>query len=139
MKFIYYKSLLLLSLCTGLTACTSQQDIDMANSVITALPTEVEGCKFINNVDTYGGFNIGGARFFLKLESAKMGATHVVETLAYPIAVDFHGDVGVGLSGRAYFCPEGKGPVLYDPKSDKDSDTLDLKDDSFIIVDAPKD
>ena len=135
----FFKCLLVLIFSTYLTACTSQQDIDMANSVTTALPNEVQGCKFINNVDTYGAFNIGGARFFLKLESAKMGATHVVETLAYPVAIDFHGDVGVGLSGRAYFCPEGKGPLLYKPDSSKDSESTNLKDEAFIIVDAPKD
>ena len=111
------KKLLLLAAMSALYGCTSQAELDMAQNVITALPNEVEGCEFIDNVDTTGAFNIQGGRTYLKLQTARLGGTHLVETIAYPVQMSFRGDLGVGLSGRAYKCPVGKGPKVYEPMS----------------------
>lgn len=100
-----------------LTGCVSDQEIASANSVITALPTEVEGCTFLGNIDTLPRMTITNARFDLRLKAANLGATHVVETFAYPALMGRPGwDYGVAMSGRAYLCPEGKGPIL--PKAE---------------------
>lgn len=105
----------LLGVCS-LSGCVSDFERDIAYKIITALPQEVEGCQFIADVDTTPRATVNNARFDLRLQAAKLGATHVVETHAYaaPIGLYFSPDVGVALSGRAYICPEGSGPVIYE-------------------------
>ncbi len=112
------KSFLLIS-ATGaflLSGCVSDFERNIAYKVITSLPQEVEGCEFIADVDTTPRATVNNARFDLKLQAAKLGATHVVETHAYaaPIGLYFSPDIGVALSGRAYICPEGIGPKIYE-------------------------
>lgn len=114
-----------LSLSTALlSGCMSEQDIAAAEGVITALPTEVEGCTFLGNVDTVPRVVITNARFDLKLKAASLGATHVVETFAYPALLTGGWDYGVALSGRAYLCPQGKGPIL--PKKEAELPAPDM-------------
>ena len=48
-----------------LSGCVSPEEVASANKIITALPTEVEGCTFLGDVDTAGSANIENARFFL--------------------------------------------------------------------------
>lgn len=93
-------------LATGfvLNACTSAEDIALQAKVQTALPVEVVNCNFIADVDTTARITIQSARFDLKLQAAKLGATHLVETHAYAALLGFN-DIGVALSGRAYKCP----------------------------------
>lgn len=94
-----------------LSGCYSDTELADAHKVITALPQEVAGCVFLGDVDTYGARAlISQARFDLKLQASKMGATHLVETFAWP-GVLTRSMLGVGLSGRAYRCPAGKGPI----------------------------
>ena len=54
-----------------LTACVSpaemQQQEQLAAKVITALPTEVQGCTFLGNVDAQPRMSIGNSRFELKV------------------------------------------------------------------------
>ncbi len=95
-----------------LSSCVSQQDIDAASAVITALPQEVQGCVFVADVDATPRMVIHNARFDLKLQAARLGATHVVELFAYPAQMRPGWDFGVALSGRAYRCPEGLGPLM---------------------------
>lgn len=92
-----------------LSGCISPAEEAAANRIITALPTEVEGCVFIKDIDSYSSINMEGARFQLKLKAAGYNATHVVETFAIPTVIT-RTTLGVSLSGRAYRCPEGKGP-----------------------------
>lgn len=95
-----------------LTACYSDQEVSQASKVITALPNEVTGCVFLGDVDTPGALAMmEQARFELKMRASKLGATHLVETFVYP-GVLTRSLLGVGLSGRAYKCPEGKGPLV---------------------------
>lgn len=53
-----------------LSGCVSPEEVASANKIITALPTEVEGCTFLGDVDTAGSANIENARFFLKRDVA---------------------------------------------------------------------
>ena len=112
------KTVLLLGLAGSLllSGCVSDFERNIAYKVITALPQEVQNCEFIADVDTTPRATVNNARFDLKLQAAKLGATHVVETHAYaaPIGLYFSPDIGVALSGRAYICPEGIGPKIYE-------------------------
>ncbi len=103
--------LLLLAFGSLTTGCVSEYDEKRAEKIITALPTEVSGCTFLGDVDSPGYTMIGGARFNLKLQAANLGATHLVETYAYTTRM-IGRLLGVALSGRAYKCPIGKGPLL---------------------------
>lgn len=119
---VFTKKILSLALITSipffLNACISPQEEAMANQVITALPSEVEGCTFLGNVDADARFMIGQARFDLKLQAARLGATHLVETFAYARQMsNLTCEIGVALSGRAYKCPIGKGPIVENPKA----------------------
>ncbi len=100
-----------------LNACVSAEDQVAANSVITALPQEVQGCTFLGNVDSRSRASIGPARFELKLQTAALGGTHLVETLAFPQLMGAGWDFGTVLSGRAYRCPEGLGPKVEKPQA----------------------
>lgn len=92
---------------------------EMANSVITALPTEVQGCTFLGEVDARPRMSIATTRYELKILAAKLGATHVVETLSYPQKLNrLTWDYGVALTGRAYLCPEGLGPKVNNPQGE---------------------
>ena len=74
------KRLLSIAACIAvvLTGCMSAEEQAAANKVITALPTEVEGCTFIADVDNNGPYStVGMARFNLKHQAAQMGATHL--------------------------------------------------------------
>lgn len=96
----------------ALSGCYSDAEVADAHKVITALPQEVAGCVFVGDVDTYGARAIiSQARFDLKMQAAKLGATHLVETFVWP-GVITRSLLGVGLSGRAYRCPAGKGPLV---------------------------
>ena len=100
-----------------LSGCYSDKEIADANAVMTALPQEVTGCKFLADVDTSGArAAIGAARFSLKYETSKLGGTHLVETHAWP-GILTHGMIGVGLSGRAYKCSDGLGPKTENPEA----------------------
>lgn len=92
-----------------LCGCYSDQEIAAARAVITALPEEVRGCTFLGNVDAAPRGTIENARFEIQYAAAQLGATHVVETHAYAGNITRQ-LLGVGLSGRAYRCPEGAGP-----------------------------
>ena len=108
-----------LSLMLTLSSCTNVQDEQEATRVITALPTEVQGCTFLGDLDTTPRITMSNARFELKRMAAKLGATHVVETLNYPQRVNrMSWDMGVALSGRAYLCPEGLGPKVNNPQGE---------------------
>ncbi|SFS38172.1 hypothetical protein SAMN02910357_00432 [Succinivibrio dextrinosolvens] len=112
------KRLLSIAAClaTVLTGCMSAEEQAAANRIITALPTEVEGCTFIADVDNSGPYStVHMARFNLKHQAAQMGATHLVEKYAYTSHITFK-LLGVVLSGRAYKCPAGKGPILDNEK-----------------------
>ncbi len=95
-----------------LTGCMSSEEIDSANRVITALPTEVEGCTFLADLDNSSPYvTVASARFNLKKQASKIGATHLVEKYAYTQHISYR-LLGVVLSGRAYKCPLGKGPLI---------------------------
>ncbi len=111
------------------TGCVSEYDEKRANKIITALPTEVAGCTFLGDVDTAGATAIGVSRFYLKLRAAELNATHIVETHAYTVGLAGR-IAGVALSGRAYRCPVGKGPIL--PNKD-----AEIKYDAPLIVPSP--
>ncbi|MGN0908601.1 MAG: hypothetical protein ACI4NA_03195 [Succinivibrio sp.] len=101
-----------------LSGCYSNEEIQEAEKVVTALPSEVEGCRFVRDIDTAGAYaTIGQARFLLKRQAATDGATHIVETHAWPGLVAPR-LVGVGLSAREYVCPEGKGPLKASPQAE---------------------
>ena len=103
--------------CASLQGCYSDLELEKANKIITALPTEVEGCTFIADVDTNAPFaHIDNARSSLKMQVAKLGGTHLVETHVYPRPLTRR-MLGVGLSGRAYKCPLGKGPIVSNDKA----------------------
>lgn len=101
----------------SLQGCVTAADEYAASQVITATETEVEGCTFLGNVDTGARGTIQNARFELKLDTARLGGTHLVETHAYSALIGFYPDFGVALSGRAYLCPEGKGPKVVSPQA----------------------
>lgn len=88
-----------------LGSCASQEEIAMAEGVVTALPEEVtSNCIFLDNVDTGSHATIHNARFNLRLQTARLGGNLLVETHAYGLPLALR-DVGVALSGRAYRCP----------------------------------
>lgn len=97
-------------------SCYSQEQIDGANNVITALATEIDGCTFIKDIDSNAAARIESARFELKMKAASLQGTHIVETHAFPTRL-IGRTVGVVLSARVYRCPLGKGPVLAAPES----------------------
>lgn len=111
----------------GLTGCASSEaDQALINGVVTALPTEIEGCVFLGNVDNdFVSYSIEGARNNLKLKAARLGANHLVETHlavspsysylwpermfddpAFAYAINSQ---GFFLTGRAYLCHPGQG------------------------------
>lgn len=114
----------------GLGGCAlDPADQALLDSVVTALPSEVEGCSFVGNVDnSVMRSTIEGARAELRLQAGRLGANHVVEThlVVTPYQsflwserdFDFPGYASrinaseYFLSGRAYLCPEGKGVKL---------------------------
>ncbi len=114
----------------GLGGCAlDPADQALLDSVVTALPNEVEGCSFVGNVDnSVMRSTIEGARAELRLQAGRLGANHVVEThlVVTPYQsflwserdFDFPGYASrihaseYFLSGRAYLCPEGKGVKL---------------------------
>ena len=97
-------------------SCYSQEQIDRANNVITALATEIEGCTFIKDIDSNAAARIESARFELKMKADSIGGTHIVETHAYPTRL-IGRTVGVVLSARVYKCPLGKGPLVASEES----------------------
>ena len=111
----------------GACSSYSEQDLAAIDQVVSALPTEVEGCTFLGDIDSnYGSFSINGARNILKLKTAQLGGNHLVET-NLAVRADYmlpppHWDTPfIGhdefyMTGRAYYCPVGKG-VKVAPKS----------------------
>lgn len=120
----------------GCAAYTPEEE-GMIASVVTALPTEVEGCTFIGDVaNNYGAVSLASARNQIKLQAAQLGANHVVETnMGVSPGMFFYRDgpfiAGPSgytpdqfyLAGRAYICPEGKG-VKTLPRPQKKSEML---------------
>lgn len=104
------------ALLMSLSGCATEEEIKAAKQIITSMPNEVAGCTFIADIDTHGSAMMDGARFFLKLEASKLGATHVVEQFAYPVLIGPQ-VIGVALTGRAYRCPQGLGPKLEENKA----------------------
>lgn len=107
----------------GLNGCMSPEEAQnnerLASSVVTALPLEVQGCTFLGEVDARPRMTIANSRYELKILAAKLGATHVVETLSYPQKLNrMTWDYGVALTGRAYLCPEGLGPKVSNPQAE---------------------
>lgn len=103
-----------------LNACVSDQ-AQYAARVTTALPQEVSECRFLGSVDAHPRATIENARFDLQVAAGRLGATHVVELYAYAaplnrLARDMQ---GIGLTGRAYLCQEGKGPTYSKPEAFK--------------------
>lgn len=107
-----------------LTGCISPQEEAAAGRIITALPQEVTGCVFVGNVDSYSRATIKSARFEIKRQTAALGGTHVVETHVFPQLMGPSFDFGFVLSGRAYICPPGKGPLI--PATDATLPTPEL-------------
>lgn len=121
------KLVVLVGTAVGLSACSiSPEDQALIDSVVTALPSEVEGCSFVGNVDNLMlRPTIEGARNDLRLQAARLGANHVVEThlvvtpyhsfwwserdFEFPGYASMINAPEFYLSGRAYLCPEGKG------------------------------
>ncbi len=114
-----------------LGGCISETEHAAADRIITALPTEIEGCTFIRDVDAAGCATIESSRFLLRREAAKAGATHVVEVHAYPVQL-IGNFFGVALTGRAYRCPAGKGPLL-------ESDSARLEAPDYLPSPSPDD
>ncbi len=129
-------TILILSLATMLiSACYSDAEIAKAKKVITALPTEVSGCTFLGDVDVGVRANIENARFELLYKASLLNATHLVETHAYAGAVTYR-LVGVALSGRAYKCPQGLGPIL---TKDEAKIKFDIPPEHLVFPDDPFD
>ena len=119
----------------GLSGCSiSPEDQALIDSVVTALPNEVEGCSFVGNVDNVTVRpSIEWARDELRLQAARLGANHLVEThlavapyrsfLWSERDFDFPGHASMinatqfYMSGRAYLCPEGKGVKVAPPRA----------------------
>lgn len=100
----------------GLTACSSQSSRSYGGVVI-AEPYEVRGCAFIGNIDTPPRYTIETARHDLLVRAASIGATHVIENYAYATALNrFSMEQGIAISGRAYMCPNGRGPIINNPR-----------------------
>lgn len=111
----------------GLSGCSfNPEEQALIDSVVTALPQEVEGCSFVGNVDNFMARpTIERARDELRLQAARLGANHVVEThlavtpyhsfmwserdFEFPGHAALINATEFFLSGRAYLCPEGKG------------------------------
>ncbi len=111
--------MLVLGAALSLNGCYSDQELANASRIITALPEEIKGCVFLGDVDTSGALAMmEQARFELKMKASRLGATHLVETFVYP-GVLTRSILGVGLSGRAYKCPEGKGPLTANASAQK--------------------
>ena len=110
-----------------LSSCATEAEIAAANKIVTATETEVIGCTFLGNVDTGARGTINNARFELKLDVSALGGTHLVETHAYSALIGFYPDFGVALSGRADWCPEGKGPIVSSKKAFLDTPTENLR------------
>ncbi|MGN0902662.1 MAG: hypothetical protein ACI4M9_05190 [Succinivibrio sp.] len=126
MRFI---SVLLAALTTLLQGCYSDDEINSAHKIITALPTEIEGCTFVADLDSGGFATIENARFYLKHLTVKAGGTHLVETHAVPTVISAR-TVGVILSGRAYKCPLGLGPKV---ESEESRTKIDLPSADMLI------
>ena len=105
------KKLLFLAFCLlFLNGCAQMMaEREAGKKVIIASEEEVAGCTFLGDVDSAHSVVNEGARFWLKVAAAKLGATHVVETHGYAVAVG--NDLGIAHSGRAYRCPLGTGPL----------------------------
>ncbi len=102
---------LALTLLTGCTAATDSSLKAAAAGVVTAMPSELQGCERIGFVGTSAQRSLGAARALAKFEAARIGATHIVETAAYSAQVTFY-DFGIALEADAYKCPLGAGPRL---------------------------
>lgn len=104
-----------------LSGCAvSPEDEAKINSVTTALPQDIEGCTFLGDVtNSFSQYSIEGARDDLKLKTANLGGNQLVETHLVSdgnVAFDPFYDRGIianmngfFMSGRAYYCPAGKG------------------------------
>ena len=109
---------------------TAPEDQAMIESVVTALPQEVEGCTFVGNVDNdYISYTVQAARNNLRFKAAQLGANTLVEThLAVTPSMSYlYPDTWFGhgawantmnapsffLSGRAYRCPAGSPVRLF--------------------------
>ncbi len=104
-----------------MTACISQEEIDEANLVVTAMAVEVQGCTFLGDVDVSPRATMGNARFELKRKAALLKATHVVEINAFCAPIGPFPDFGYAMTGRAYWCPEGLGPKVSIPQANLES------------------
>lgn len=104
-----------------LTGCSIAENEEAAQKVISASADSVKGCTFLGDVDSIARATLPNARYELKLAASKLGATHVVETAAYAQPYNnLEWDLGIALSGRAYKCPVGQGPVENNPQSYKE-------------------
>ena len=94
---------------------TAPEDQAMIESVVTALPQEVEGCTFVGNVDNdYISYTVQAARNNLRFKAAQLGANTLVEThpwFGHGAWANTMNAPSFFLSGRAYRCPAGKGPL----------------------------
>ncbi|MGN0915184.1 MAG: hypothetical protein ACI4NE_02355 [Succinivibrio sp.] len=122
-------SVLFFALAALLQGCYSDDEIASAHKIITALPTEIEGCTFVADLDSGGFATIENARFYLKHLTVKAGGTHLVETYAVPTVITAR-TVGVILSGRAYKCPLGLGPKV---ESEESRTKIDLPSADMLI------
>lgn len=99
-----------------LSGCSNSVQESAAEAVISSPASAVKHCQFLEEIDTIARATIGNARYELKSKAAALGATHVVELYAYAEPFNsFSWDLGVALTGRAYRCPQGTGPLDDDP------------------------
>lgn len=109
------------------SACaTPPENQAKIDSVITALPTEVEKCTFLGEVDSqFLTFVLEEARNRLKIQTANLGGNTLVEThlavsstcsymypdpwFDHPAWANTMNNQGFYLTGRAYYCPDGMG------------------------------
>lgn len=128
------KVLIAALMALGLSGCSiNPEDQALIDSVVTALPNEVEGCSFVGNVDNVTVRpSIEWARNELRLQAARLGANHVVEThlavapyrsflwserdFEFPGHASMINATQFYMSGRAYLCPEGKGVKVARPQ-----------------------
>ncbi len=132
----------IVALC--LQGCYSQAKLDAANSVVTAKDSSLKECTKLQTLHTKTGYlYIDSARLDLKMQTAKLGGTHLVETEAIPFIYERH-FIEVILSGDAYKCPLGTGPkesspdalINFDPTKYEymlNYDTFDDFDEPFIF------
>lgn len=124
MNIVGNLTITLVATCS-LMGCSSYTDQELAamEQVVTALPNEVEGCTFLGDINSnYGSFTINGARNVLKLKTAQLGGNHLVETnLAVRAGYMFPPSNWDSpwmdqdefyMTGRAYYCPAGKGVTV---------------------------